>query len=234
MLIDRTLTRTNLPTPELHLRSECTGACVAGVRPYRPGSYRLDAQTVSGRFIVHDYGHGGAGITLSWACAAKRRDILSSWNLELPLREWPIRQLSVDYPFLAYSRSSGRGMAARLVREGKILPVLDGLDEITPELRPAAIRAIDRAMADRDPVVVTCRTAEYDAAVTQTGSHLSRAMVVELKPVEAGNAIGFLGSTLIAGDERWQPVLEEMDAHPDGPLGKALSRPLTLFLARTV
>jgi len=28
------------------------------------------------KFIVHNYGHGGAGITLSWGCAAKVRDIV--------------------------------------------------------------------------------------------------------------------------------------------------------------
>jgi hypothetical protein len=54
------------------------GACIAGVRPYRNTSYRLDAETISGRFIVHNYGHGGAGITLSWGCAAKVRDIVQS------------------------------------------------------------------------------------------------------------------------------------------------------------
>ena len=63
----------NLPTPNFTFNPNAPGACIAGVRPYRSGSYRLDAETISGKFIVHNYGHGGAGITLSWGCAAKVR-----------------------------------------------------------------------------------------------------------------------------------------------------------------
>ena len=49
---------------------------MAGVRPYRAGAYRLDAEQLAGKFVVHNYGHGGAGITLSWGCAATVRDIV--------------------------------------------------------------------------------------------------------------------------------------------------------------
>ena len=66
----------NLPTPDFTFDPTVTGACIAGVRPYRNGSYRLDTETAAGKFIVHNYGHGGAGITLSWGCAAKVRDIV--------------------------------------------------------------------------------------------------------------------------------------------------------------
>src|ERR1700722_13992951 len=66
----------NLPTPDFTFDPNAPGACIAGVRPYRNQSYRLEAETASGKFIVHNYGHGGAGITLSWGCAAKVRDIV--------------------------------------------------------------------------------------------------------------------------------------------------------------
>ncbi len=40
-----------------------------GLRPYRP-RVRLERQVLdSGVVCVHSYGHGGAGITVSWACA---------------------------------------------------------------------------------------------------------------------------------------------------------------------
>jgi D-amino-acid oxidase len=40
-----------------------------GLRPVR-ARVRLEAQTTSGRrYLVHNYGHGGAGVTLSWGCA---------------------------------------------------------------------------------------------------------------------------------------------------------------------
>jgi D-amino-acid oxidase len=41
-----------------------------GIRPVRP-SVRLEAGTVDGRAVVHNYGHGGAGFTVSWGCAGE-------------------------------------------------------------------------------------------------------------------------------------------------------------------
>jgi D-amino-acid oxidase len=41
----------------------------AGIRPSRP-QVRLDHEDLgSGRHIVHNYGHGGSGVSLSWGCA---------------------------------------------------------------------------------------------------------------------------------------------------------------------
>lgn len=41
-----------------------------GLRPYRRGGVRLEAETLpDGRRVIHNYGHGGAGFTLSWGCA---------------------------------------------------------------------------------------------------------------------------------------------------------------------
>ena len=40
-----------------------------GLRPARP-QVRLEAEAISGsRHIVHNYGHGGAGVSLAWGCA---------------------------------------------------------------------------------------------------------------------------------------------------------------------
>jgi D-amino-acid oxidase len=38
-----------------------------GLRPFRRQSVRLDRET--GTDIIHNYGHGGSGVTLSWGCA---------------------------------------------------------------------------------------------------------------------------------------------------------------------
>jgi glycine/D-amino acid oxidase-like deaminating enzyme len=66
----------NLPTPDFSHPDPIP--CIAGLRPYRDGAYRLEPETRGGKFIVHNYGHGGAGITLSWGCAGKVRDIVRS------------------------------------------------------------------------------------------------------------------------------------------------------------
>jgi D-amino-acid oxidase len=41
-----------------------------GLRPFRKSGVRLERDRLrDGRTIIHNYGHGGAGFTLSWGCA---------------------------------------------------------------------------------------------------------------------------------------------------------------------
>lgn len=51
---------------------------IAGLRPWRAKSYRLEPENVGNKFVVHNYGHGGAGITMSWGCAHEVVDIIFS------------------------------------------------------------------------------------------------------------------------------------------------------------
>jgi D-amino-acid oxidase len=54
---------------EPRLRGPAVLAHKVGLRPVRP-AVRLEAgATGDGRLLVHNYGHGGAGVTLSWGCA---------------------------------------------------------------------------------------------------------------------------------------------------------------------
>jgi D-amino-acid oxidase len=39
---------------------------VVGLRPFRPSGFVVRAERAGDRVIVHNYGHGGAGVTLSW------------------------------------------------------------------------------------------------------------------------------------------------------------------------
>jgi len=41
-----------------------------GLRPFRKSGVRLEKEKLSGgRTVIHNYGHGGSGFTLSWGCA---------------------------------------------------------------------------------------------------------------------------------------------------------------------
>src|SRR5215467_5013564 len=43
---------------------------VVGLRPYRAEGFVVDAERLGEKLLIHNYGHGGAGITLSWGTAA--------------------------------------------------------------------------------------------------------------------------------------------------------------------
>lgn len=54
--------------PALHrARLDPVDPLRVGLRPFRRDGVRLEAQ--SGTHVLHNYGHGGAGVSLSWGCA---------------------------------------------------------------------------------------------------------------------------------------------------------------------
>ena len=70
------LERTRRLQPEL-AGAEVVGSAV-GLRPARP-VVRLEREPLpDGRPLVHDYGHGGSGFTLSWGCADEVAELLLS------------------------------------------------------------------------------------------------------------------------------------------------------------
>lgn len=52
-----------------------------GLRPAREGGIRLEIEQKNDHLLIHNYGHGGAGVTLSWGCA---REVLSLAKKSLP------------------------------------------------------------------------------------------------------------------------------------------------------
>jgi D-amino-acid oxidase len=55
---------------EPRLRGAAVLGYRVGLRPCRP-EVRLESEQVDGTLIWHNYGHGGAGISVSWGCAAE-------------------------------------------------------------------------------------------------------------------------------------------------------------------
>src|SRR4026208_1159997 len=48
---------------------------VVGLRPYRPSGFVVDAERFGKKLLVHNYGHGGGGVTLSWGTASLAVDL---------------------------------------------------------------------------------------------------------------------------------------------------------------
>jgi D-amino-acid oxidase len=62
----------------------------AGLRPVRDRNVRLEAEPQSP--IVHNYGHGGSGVTFSWGCALEVADLVERIVGAEPAREHPRKQ----------------------------------------------------------------------------------------------------------------------------------------------
>ena len=71
---DLILSKVEALWPELD-RSRIIGGAV-GLRPSR-SEVRLEVEYIDERKVVHNYGHGGAGVTLSWGCAEEVANLVS-------------------------------------------------------------------------------------------------------------------------------------------------------------
>jgi D-amino-acid oxidase len=59
---------------------------IVGLRPFRPEGYVVEAQRIGNKHLIHNYGHGGAGITLSWGTASQAVDLLRDLPVPSPSR----------------------------------------------------------------------------------------------------------------------------------------------------
>jgi glycine/D-amino acid oxidase-like deaminating enzyme len=61
--------------PPVHVAPEREIRTVVGLRPYRPSGFVVRAEKLGETLVVHNYGHGGSGITLSWGTAKLAVDL---------------------------------------------------------------------------------------------------------------------------------------------------------------
>jgi D-amino-acid oxidase len=59
---------------------------IVGLRPFRSEGYVVSAERVGTKYLIHNYGHGGAGITLSWGTASQAVDLLRDLPSPTPSR----------------------------------------------------------------------------------------------------------------------------------------------------
>ncbi|GHA72581.1 hypothetical protein GCM10010372_84090 [Streptomyces tauricus] len=163
---------------------------------------------------------------------------LSQWDTDRQSLPDHLQQRLVD----AYDWPAD--LAADLIRHHLVLPVLDGLDEMDPLLAdgspdPAAPRAAAVIQAlnlyqqgrDAGPLILTCRTRHYDTLAP--GITLLDAARIAIAPVATSDANAYLAARA-RDTARWQPLLDQLAAHPGGVLAAVLSTPWRLCLTATV
>jgi hypothetical protein len=162
----------------------------------------------------------------------KRRRRRRSGDVER-LREWIARRMKSDCYALDDFGSYGRTAASDLLTRRRVLPVLDGLDELPLARQHEVLRQLGQLQVDV-PFVLTCRTEDFRRVLERTAPPAGM-VSVELTSLDPLHAVGYLadaggwtGSQRAAVEQR---VRAERGA---GALCAALSTPLIVSLAMVV
>ncbi|MBL1086506.1 NACHT domain-containing protein [Streptomyces actinomycinicus] len=159
---------------------------------------------------------------------------LSTFDTDRALEEWIARHLMTTY-------GVSEKAAHALVKDRRVLPVLDGLDEMDTTPQPGytsraaqalrALNAYQRGTA-KGQLVLTCRSRAYEALLAvREWAH--DAACIELVPLDAATAWDFL-TDRVGDADRWRNVLDALASSPASPLATGLSTPWRLTLAATV
>ena len=124
---------------------------VAGLRPYRAAGFVVRREPLGDKALVHNYGHGGGGITLSWGSSRL------ATNLGLPGHSGPVAVIGAGalglttarlvqeagFPVTIYAKALPPHTTSNIAG-GQIEPAYLYKDEaVTPEWRAQLLAAMD-------------------------------------------------------------------------------------------
>jgi hypothetical protein len=145
-------------------------------------------------------------------------------------QDWLSGRLSETYPL--FRGTQGAKAAGGLLAKGKITVILDGLDEIPEDRRPAVLDKLSEQATFR--LVLLTRSREMAKAVASPAL-LQGAAAIELQGIDPSAAADYLTRILrhpLPPD--WRELTERLREQPGSPLARALNRPLALTLVHDV
>lgn len=156
----------------------------------------------------------------------------ASWDpAQDHINTWLVRELERIY---GAPQRRGVSIVRLLLAEGKLLPIIDGLDELHEEKRPDAITKMGRMLGQESPVILTCRHKEYEEAV-QAGDTLASAAVIVAEPIAPDRVVDYLTHANTAYRiARWQPIFDQLMVSDGGVLSEVFATALNVALARRV
>ena len=185
------------------------GLAAAGQRRLQAGQvselYEVYGGLGSGRLVIAGgpgSGKSSAAVLLILAALRHRRSVPEQVRPEVPVpvmftlhgwdpgtqraRDWLAERLWQTYPLFGGRQGA---MAARgMLDERRIAVILDGLDEIAENLRPAVLRALSQQATFR--LVLLTRSAEMARAAAQAILH--GAAAIELQDIDPAAAAEYL------------------------------------------
>jgi glycine/D-amino acid oxidase-like deaminating enzyme len=84
--------------PRVNVAADRVIRSLVGLRPFRPSGFVVRAESFGDKTLVHNYGHGGSGITLSWGTSRL------ATNLGLPGHQGPVAVLGAGVVGLTTAR----------------------------------------------------------------------------------------------------------------------------------
>src|SRR6516225_1259643 len=158
----------------------------------------------------------------------------AGWDGSRDFTSWLVHQLTIDYPL-------NPRVARALVEANKILPVLDGLDEMDPPdaepvLACSAVERLNKSPWQDRAVVAACRSTVYKAVrELRPDAGLQFATTVTLQPLSAEDIYLHLEQyrdELGRAEAEWAAITDQLD-EADGVLATCLRTPWMLSLAAT-
>ncbi len=163
----------------------------------------------------------------------------ASWDGDLSVLDFLTIRVAEVYPVCPR-------VVRALIETGRILPIIDGLDEmdppgVEPQRARAAIERLSEGPAVGWPLVVTCRSEVYDQILAKRNNlELRYANRVTVEPLTVADIEDHVQELLDSDDQvsatyaaALGPVLTKLDEDPNGVLATTLATPwlLTLTLA---